>query len=379
MEYRWIETLDEFRPIAPEWDKALLASGNYNPFLLSDFIITWWQHYLEDYKVEVLTIFDDGRIVGGLPLYLRQGSAREGFARLFCYVGGPAANYTEPLYASRDIKVLPVLCQALTQKNDWDVLQLTDVPAHSPLTDESRAICNGRFSVALMQTHINWSINLSGGTDNYLVTISKKLKRDLRARRRSAVKHYGELALKQIGGRKEVEHYFDLYLQFSRSAFSSRNRKSSFEDRRLASFFKDFLILMDQRQRLDAHVLLAGENPLAISFGYRFGKGFHWALTAFDYTYRNVRPGYLLIEELIREMTRRGETYYNWYGHDRFYKAQWCNQQTPLYRLVLVRPTWKGLCYQAFQRAEKALRSNQAVLNLLRKAKRAYTRTPVRS
>ena len=372
IEYSWIEDIAQFRAVAPKWDEAVIRSGNHNPFLLSDFVSTWWKHFYKNRQLRVLSIYNNNEILGGIPLCLERGSGRFGFARLLRHVGGAAANYAEPLYVTPEAKVLPYLCEALAKKNDWDVLCLTDVPAGSPLIEEARrSVSNGNFSLSITHSHMNWAIDLAGGIEDYLFTIPNKLRRHLRAKRKYAFQHYGEVKLRAIKGREEVEQYFDLFVRFSRDSFSARNRRSSFENPEQAAFFREFLALMEEKQKLDAHALIAGEKVLAISFGYRFGKGFNWVLTGFNYDYSDLNPGYLLIEELIWEITRRGETYYNWYGHGQFYKTQWCNKQSPLYRFVLVRPTWKGLCYQACQWAEKALRSNQVVVNLLRKAKRA--------
>lgn len=369
-EYSWIEDIDQFRGISAQWDEALAQSGNRNAFLLSDFINTWWKYFNKRKQLRVFAVSDGNRVVGGIPLFLEQGNPRYGFVKIMRYIGGPAANYTEPLYATPDTKVLPYLSDALAKRDDWDVLQLSAVPSKSLLIQEYQ-LCSGAagFSLGITQSHINWGIDLSGGADEYLATLSSKLRRDLRGRRRCAVRQCGELSLKTIQGKEEVGHYFDLYVLLSQQSFRSRNRKSSFENRHYRDFFREFLTIMDEKQRLDGHVLLAGEKVLAVSFGYRLGNGFNWVLTAFNYDYKHVRPGYLLIEELIREIARRGETYYNWYGHDRFYKTQWCNRQSPLYRFVIISPTWRGSWYERFQRVEERLRSNEFILGLLRRAR----------
>lgn len=362
MDYRWIERIEEFRSIAKEWDDALIESGNHNPFLLSDFILTWWKYYHENLALRVVIARQDGAMVGGLPLYLRRESARYGFARVLRYVGGVAANYTEPLYRNRDVGIWSAIQGALSERSDWDALELSDIRADSRILAEySQAPSRHDLIGQVWQDHANWAIDLSDGLDAYLATISKKLKRDLRSRRRRVEARFGPLALRQITGPGEIGQHFDLYLRYSREAFRSRGRQSSFEDSRQAMFFREFLVLMDGQGRLDAHALLAGEHVLAISVGYRLGSGFHWALTAFNYGYRDYRPGYLLIEELLRVITDRCETYYNWYGYDRFYKRQWCNRTTPLFRVALVRPTLSGYAYLMARRAEFALRSNRFV------------------
>ena len=360
MDIRWIDDINEFQGLAGAWDEALERVSAENPFLLSDFILTWWKHYGNGLGLRILAVVQEGRVAGGLPLYLQHGRLRQGFARVLRYIGGTAANYTEPFLTDATIPTASVLEDALLNREDWDALFLSDVRAEHPLIEEGfHRPSNGRRRLTrlMIQDHMNWAIDLSGGLEPYLATRSKKLLRDLRAKRRHATTRYGEVTLRTVMGREEVERLVDLYAQFSRQAFESRNRRSNFEDPRYAAFFRDWLLRLDAQRRLDAHALMAGETVLAISFGYRFGTGFNWVLTSFNDACRYVRPGYLLIEELIKETLHRGQTLYNWYGYERFYKEQWCNVKTPLYRVALIQPSWRGAGYRAIHWAEQTVKS----------------------
>jgi CelD/BcsL family acetyltransferase involved in cellulose biosynthesis len=356
MDYRWIEDIDEFSGIAGEWD-ALVASGDPQPFLLSDFIITWWKYFGKGRKLRIFVLYENAKIKGGLALCLERGGAREGFANILCHVGGVAANYTEPMYACKDAPVLARLVEALSLRRDWDVLCLTDVREGSRLLTELAGKNGKKLPVSAVNDHMNYAIDLSEGLDNYLSNLSSKLRRDLRSKRKHLAEKFGQVSLTEAKGRQEVDRCADLYRDFSRAAFAARNKKSNFENDRYADFFRDFLILMDGAGRLDAHVLKAGDRAIAISFAYKFGKGFNWVLTAFDYGCKYYRPGYILIEELLKMISARGETCYNWYGHGRFYKDQLCNRLTPLYKVVMARKTPRGLSFILAQKAKDILKS----------------------
>lgn len=373
MRHLWINNIKDFQNIADKWDEAIIASGDFNPFLLSDFIITWWKYYHNDSILSIFVIYDDNKIAGGIPLFIKKESLAYGFARVLRYVGGDAASYTDPLYVKPDVKILPLLMEALAKRTDWDVLHLTDVRGESRLIAEYNSHpLNHRFLLYALQDHMNWQIDLSGsgGIDAYMATISRKRKKELRSKRRYAIRNYGEVKLCRIKGTEEIERYFDLYVNFSSHSFDSRHRRSTFEDPQHLAFFREFLTIMDKKQRLDAHVLLAGEKVLAISFGYRFGKGFNWVLTGFNYHYKHLQPGYLMIEDLIKEAYNRGEAYYNCYGHASFYKTQWCNKTAPLFQFFLVRPTLRGLYYKTLKEAKSALKSNSVFMVLVNKTRR---------
>ncbi len=370
MEYRWIEDIEEFDRISRDWDKVLASSGSLNPFLLSDFVKVWWKHFKGDSFLRVLAVYDGNTLVGGIPLCLKRGGNVYGFARVLSYIGGVAANYTEPLCGSPRMEMLKVVEEALALRRDWDVLYLQDVRGCNRLIGECKnAPHSSRYTMRLIRDHENWGVDLSAGLEKYLDTISWKLKKDLRAKRKHILKSFGEISLKEISGPENVGRYFDIYTGFSRNAFAGRKRVSSLEDGRYASFLKDLVITMDKSGRLAAYVLFAGNKVMAVSFGYRSDKGYDWVLTGFDYDLKYYRPGYILMEEQLKHIYNKGGTYCNMYGHERFFKDQWSNDREPLIKLFLIRRTLRGGCYGVINRLENALRSNPVMIKLVRKLK----------
>ena len=333
MDYRWIENIRDFQNISQNWDQVLLDSNSDNPFLLSDFILTWWKYYHSGNHLRILVIYDGNELIGGIPLYLRKEGWKRGFLKTLYYIGDGTANYTEPLFPLSK-NFWNIFLNALKSENDWDLLHLFNVRGQSNLVQEfNPRLLDSKISVKLIQDHLNWAIDLSQGLEKYQAQLSKKLKKDLKQKRRQAMEFYGGLTLKEVNDTEEVKKYFDLYVNFSRQSFEARKERSNFNDASYAQFFKNFLVLMSQNGRLTTHVLFVGGKTAAINFGYRFGKGLNCVLTAFNDEFHSLRPGYLLIEEIIKKTVLDRENYYNWYGHYKFYKSQICNLVEPLYRI----------------------------------------------
>jgi len=359
VDYFWIDRIEDFCDIAPDWDKGVRDSKADNPFLLSDFITTWWKHHREGLRLAIFVVRDGHHILGGLPLYLKRGGWREGFANIFSHIGDSAANYTEPLYTEAARGLYPMLVEALRKRASWDALLLTDIRTGSRFLEEVRLHKPKQNGfVMLTQDHMNWAIDLSRGLEDYRSSLSKGMRRNLGSRRRYAQRHYGDLKLCRVNGREEVEKYFDLYAEFSQSSFEAKGKKSNVSNKSHRLFFREFLVKMDQKGCLDGYVLWGGQTVLAIIFGYRFGGGFNWVITAYDHRHRYVRPGYLLFEELMKEGMSRGESYHNIYGHARFYKTQLCNEKTPLYQLVILNRTSGGMRYKRVKELIRYVKRN---------------------
>jgi CelD/BcsL family acetyltransferase involved in cellulose biosynthesis len=267
---------------------------------------------------------------------------------------------------SGDVRFLPIFMDAVSDLRECDAVYLNDVRADGIflLSEYGDLGKEKGFFMFFLQDHMNYAIDLSAGKDEYMKSISRKLRKDLRSKRKHAINNYGPMRLKKINGREEIEKYFELYLKFSGQAFVSRNKTSIFSDGEIATFFREFLVSMDRKDRLTAHVFFGGDTVMAISFAYRFGRGFKWILTGFNYDCKDVRPGYLFIEELISEMCNMGETHCNCYGHATFYKKQWCNRQEPLYRVFLVKKTARGMVYRNLKYAASALKSKEILVKV---------------
>jgi len=362
MRAQWIKSQSEFESISQKWDELLVQTDPTNPFLSSHFILTWWKHYKDRYGIKILVLYEGYDLVAGLPLYEDCFSFPFQSIRFLYYLGGAVANYTEPLVKGRRPDYLGALFQWLHTEKTWDILHFKNVRHGHPLIEFS--IKNS--SSFVIQGHMNWAVDLSQGVDSYFKSRSKKLLKDLRSKRKQLIREYGAISLLSISGEDKIKEHLKIYRDCSVQSFYSRAQKNNFEDMLYFNFFQDFLILMEQKRKLRAYILKAGAKILALSFNLQLPNGFHWLLTGFNQEFHHFRPGYILTEETIRMLENEKQAYYNWYGHESFFKLQWCNKIEPLYRIKMVR---KSLFNYGCHYAEELLRSNSV---LKKWAKRLY-------
>ena len=365
MKYRWIEDIKEFRNIAREWDEAISLSGEDNPFLLSDFILTWWKYYYKDKELLIYAVYDKGRIIAGIPLCM----LKKGLRKTIVYPGGPAANVTHFFTADKELNIVDHLLLSLGQKKDWDNIILERVLSIHPLIGQlEKCAVSGpdKFGIAIHETGMNGIIDLKGGYDTATENLGKRLRRYLRTCKEKAGE-IGELRLEKIESPAGVSQLFTEYRTLSVDSFRMRKGVSAFEDDNYSNFFGELFEVFGKKGMLDAHRLTAGKETLGISFGYRFCKGFKWVLTAFNPLHQKLRPGHLLIDALVREAIKNGDAYFDmYYGGELFYKQEWCNKMIPIKRIQIYRnnPFNKFLAW-----AEKGLRSNAFVMDSAKKAR----------
>ena len=372
--HRWIEEIEDFIPLARQWDDALKRSGEENPFLLSDFILTWWKHSGRGKKLMILALYEEERLIGGVPLCLQ----KDIFRRTLSYIGGNAANLTHFLSVDPEEDLLARLFTALDERDDWDILKLDRVIADAPFLRRSKlpeVVDPERYVLRMRDAGLDGRIDLSHGYEGVLKSIDRRLNKYIRKGKLEAEK-LGELRLQEVTGPAEVKNLFEEFKKMSAVSFAARGEASAFLNDSYAAFFKEILITFDRKNMLDADKLIAGKEILGISFGYRFGRDFKWILTAYNHRFGYLRPGHLLIDALVKKAAERGDRLFDmYYGGEKFYKMQWCDSSVPLVKLEIL----KNKPLNVFlSRIEDSARSRKGLVDLLRKARGLVTRAAKR-
>lgn len=365
MQVHWIKDIDRFQSIAQEWDEALISSRADNPFLLSDFIITWWRYHSKNRKLMIFILYEQNRIIAGIPLCLEKRS----FRRTLVHIGGINANITHFFSISNGLHFMKCLVHALRDAPEWEIFALDRILANNlflkQFEKEGGSVPN-EFSSYIFDAGFNGIIDLKFGYEAILRRLSQRLRRYII---RSKCK-IGEIKLNRIGGRSNIVGLFKEYRDLSIRAFRERKEVSAFESEKNSAFFAELLLKLYDKQRLDAHKLSAGLNTLGISFGYRFGKGFKWILTTFNHDFWRLRPGHLLIDALVKEAIENNDDYFDmYYGGELFYKRQWCTDFIPLKQLIICR---NNILNKTIISSEKAFRSNRILMKSAKRLRRLF-------
>ena len=65
---RIVTDSEEFESLRGLWDSLLARSSDNDAYLTWEWLFTWWRHYGEGKKLNILLIEDEGRIIGIVPL-----------------------------------------------------------------------------------------------------------------------------------------------------------------------------------------------------------------------------------------------------------------------------------------------------------------------
>ena len=363
METVWLESEGEFRKVAPEWDRALRNSGEDIPFLLSNFVLTWWKYFSEGRSLRIFVVFEGKDIVGGLPLYLE----KKGNSRVLRYPGASdfgVANYTNFLTVKPLDKILDLFLDSLCNRNEWDLIQMEQLKVQLEEWKTLEEKFDDYGLLLLKQSQMSsLSIEVPESLDDFLMERrkrSKKLRYEVRRSYRLA-EAAGTLTFEKVRGGKQVEQLFDQYVYLSKESYKSRGKKSGFEDSRLYHFFRGLLVRFDDLGVLDAYELKLNRDIIAIGFCYTLQNNLNYILTTFDYRLSHINPGYLLTNELLKTAIKRKSPVMDLFTGENMFKKLWANNQKPIFKFTIGRDTFRNRAARNKERLYNKLRSIHAL------------------
>ena len=332
--WRWVTTLEEFVALAPAWDAALAEVAGDNPFLQSEFLLTWCQAFLPPRGLRVLALSRNGRLAGGLPLYRAQRAPGVPVLRL---VGCGFANWTEPFFAGDRCEFAAACSRALEGLRGWRYLSLplaraplgVSLPETAPMVTRDASLC----------FEPGWRT-----MDDYLATRSPRLRAHLRR----------SLRLAEAAGGVELRRETDPAVVAELIAFQLRhNGPDRYPPDRVVSgsraawsaFTRELLLRLLSRGQLDAMALRIGGphggELAAAGFGFRSGPGYKSMLISHDPKFRRLGPGDLFFFHLIAWCLRHAEPELNMFALTPE-KRRWCNSYAPLHHVRVFPNTLAG-------------------------------------
>lgn len=171
-------------------------------------------------------------------------------------------------------------------------------------------------------------LSLPASFDDYLTSIGKKERHELRRKRRRFEESGGTLELlRDVQDGDAFEQFVELHRR-------SEGRKGSFMTGRMKSFFRD--LLTQPGWEIDALVGESGEVAAA-SFGYVDDSGYFLYNSAYEPRLRSLSPGQVMLGLLIERAIEEGRRIFDFLKGDETYKLRLGATERPLYEIVVVK------------------------------------------
>jgi CelD/BcsL family acetyltransferase involved in cellulose biosynthesis len=316
-----------------EWDDVLARSFRRSPFLSRRFLVPWAKTFAAGRPLRIARWERKGRAEGFLFLYRR--AAPDGWELL----GG------EKVSDSLDAVVAAGLEEAFwTELLASPRALLEEGPIHLPNLVEGSpslsllpGIC-GERGVSFLAEEVDRApyIPLPGSFNDYLGSLGKKERHELRRKLRRAAVAEPHLSFRVTGTAEELSRDFSSFLELHRR---SQPEKRRFMDDRMAGFFREVAegFLSDGRLRL-AFLRGAG-GDIASAFQIEHDGALLLYNSGFDAEAAGgMSPGMVLVARCVEDAIRRGLTEYDFLRGSERYKYDLGGRDRLVFRATLRLP-----------------------------------------
>jgi CelD/BcsL family acetyltransferase involved in cellulose biosynthesis len=341
METSILTTSDLFTTLAAEWNDLLRDSTADTPFLTHAWQSTWWDCLCEG-ELFVMTVRDSGALIGLAPLFVVSQPFKDGEPprRLLRIIGGTDASDYLDLIArrGREREVFDALLDALAQSDQWDVLDLYNIPEASATRSILRSsVSERRWKMTDEMQVVCPVIQLPISFDDYVASLDKKDRHELRRKLRRAEATEG-LAWCDITA-NDREHDLDEAAEaFIDLMMKSRADKSGFMTDRMRRFFHQMIHATHAGGFLHLSFLEVNGVKAATYLCFDYGSRrmvFNSGLETTDF--QSLSAGIVLAAKLIEQSIGLGHTEFDFLRGNEEYKYRLGARDTYIYHVAVER------------------------------------------
>jgi len=329
-------TSDEiFTTLAGEWNDLLSPTRSTSFFMRTDWQRIWWK-YLHEGDLSVVTVRDDGGTLRGVGSWFI--AERDG-QRVINIVGSEdVTDYLEIVAAPGDeVPVFDTLLDFLLSGDApaWDSIELCNVPEDSPTRTLFPDLAGARgLIVAEEVQEVCPVIDLPGSFEDYLGTIDKKQRHELRRKRRRAEAQ--DISWYTVGPGHDLEAEIADFLDLM--ALSTPEKAAFLEEPGHREFFHEMgRVLFDQGLLDLLFLTVEGQKAAAMwQFAYRDRMMlYNSGLNPSDFA--GLSPGIVLSTYSIEAAIEKGLARYDFLRGDETYKYRMGARDTSIYRISVHR------------------------------------------
>ncbi len=331
MELSLITRVDEWKSLEPEWNQLVAGTFRPYPFLEFWYLHTWWETLgggewsQEDSELQIVSARQNNRLVGVAPLF---SSSKPGAQSALRFIGQvEVTDYLDFICLPGELEVFLRHLLPFLQKegqNKTRRMELANFQSDSPAISILESLCiENQHSFEKRVLQPSPSIHLPSTWDDYLGSLSKKQRHEIRRKERNLERDYtAEMIFKQDQPDIAVEMaaFFDL--------MRNEEQKARFLTPQTEKFMTTLAIKAQSAGSLNIASLLLEGKQAAIYLNFIDDNKLWVYNTGWDPQFASASPGWALLVKLIRwaieqgldevDLMRGGEDYkYRFGGIDR--------------------------------------------------------------
>lgn len=339
MQITIIKDIHEAAKISEQWNELLSCScASHVPFLRFEYIQSWWQHlgggeWPDGELLIACARHEDGQLIGIAPLFLTKNSSNEPTLMIIGSI--EISDYLDFIVRADQLDIFAFeLLNYLSKLPDpaWKSVDLFNIPEDSPTIPALKAAAQ----------KIGWDcqeqklqpcpfIQLKGDWEQYLLSIDKKQRHEIRRKMRRAeeseIPVHWYFAEKAETLAQEMDDFLAL--------MSNDPHKERFLDASMQRQMKAIIQAAFEGGWLQLAFLTVGGEKAACYLNFDFG-GHIWVYNSgLDNQFRELSPGWVLLGHLLKWSNENGRGIFDMMRGSEDYKYRFGGIDRHIMRLTL--------------------------------------------
>jgi CelD/BcsL family acetyltransferase involved in cellulose biosynthesis len=301
-----------FEDLAPAWNDLLSSVPTATPFQSREWHQTWFDHYGRSKQPYLVAAYEGNDLVGLFPL-----ARKRGLWSILRSSGAGPSDYLQPLilpgYESGFERLLSEHLTDQSRAGLIDLHQLREDLSEMKLPDEI-SIEQGTCLV----------LNLPKSYDDYLATLGKSLRYDVRKLEKSLFKE-GRASV-MVVEEDRIGEGLDILFDQHKKRWRKRGLPGAFIGRAQA-FHHDWGRKAIARGWLGLGILKFEDHPIGAIYTMSMGPSTFFYQAGFDPAHKTISPGTLLVASMIKRAIEEGRDHFDFLRGDEPYKRRWKPQR----------------------------------------------------
>jgi CelD/BcsL family acetyltransferase involved in cellulose biosynthesis len=329
-----VRDYEQFVALEDEWNETVDRAQIPHPFLRHEWVRTWWDSFgsstrfvrsgLTDRQLNIIVVREDVRIVGIAPL-MRESTVVYGLpVRRLALLANDHTPRTDFVVAGNGAAIYRAIWIALFSEIDqWDVLQLTQLPATSPtIAAMSRLASGEHLPIGRWKSNDSPYLELDGTWDSYWASLSAKFRSNVR-NRLTRLTQIGEPRLEILCDKLAIAAACQDAWRLEASGWKDREGTSICSDPAVEKFYTLLAGRAADRGWLRLLFLTIGGRRIAVSYGACYEQRLFLFKTGYDREFHTCSPFKLLTYFAAREGYARGLREIDFLGDTEPWKQEW--------------------------------------------------------
>jgi CelD/BcsL family acetyltransferase involved in cellulose biosynthesis len=322
-----------FSELQGEWNDLLHRSASNRIFSTWEWQSIWWAAYHPGDLWVITFRTDDNQLIGIAPWFIENNPEQ---GRIVHSIGCiEVSDYLDLIVDSAHMEpVLTALAEHLnTHRDTFDRLNLCNIVEHSPTTTYfPHFLEQADFTVSCTQLEVCPTIQLPGDWEDYIASLNKKYRHELRRKLRRAEGATEQIDWYIVGKEHNLTQELDQFLTLM--AASHPEKAGFLEDPQNVTFFKTITPVLFERGWLQLSFLTVDGTAAAAYLNFDYNNHilvYNSGLIPGDYGH--LSPGIVLLGHNIRHAIENQRDVFDFLRGDEPYKYQMGGQDTRLFML----------------------------------------------